>query len=329
MSLHQFVNRLWYEEHPLSSCLLIPLSEAYRAVAALRRRAYVSGILAVHEVPAPVIVVGNITAGGTGKTPLVIWLANFLKRQGYRPGIVGRACGVKISRPQQVHPDSDPAVVGDEALLIAQRTALPVAVAAERYRAAQRLLEDDQCDILICDDGLQHYALGRDMEIAVIDGERRFGNRRYLPAGPLREPVSRLRDCDMRVSKGRAAPGEYLMEYEYGNLHSLDGLRQQAPHSLEGKAVHAIAGLGNPERFFSFLHSRGARVIRHEFPDHYQYKQKDIVFDDDLAVVMTEKDAVKCRDFAGDNHWYLPIDAVLGDAFEHQLTVALKEIADG
>jgi len=329
MSLQQLANRLWYDNHPLSY-LLVPFSWLYRVLIFLRRLLYLSGIVAVREVPVPVVVVGNITVGGTGKTPLVIWLAAFLKKQGYRPGIISRGYGgTKARWPRPVHPDSEPMALGDEALLIAQRTALPVVVAANRHLAARQLLAQHQCDILICDDGLQHYGLQRDIDIVVIDGERRFGNQRCLPAGPLREPVSRLAAFDLQVGNGQAGKHEYLMEYEYDRLYSLDGRQVLELDALHGKQVHAVAGLGNPERFFSFLQRQGMRVIRHEFPDHYQYAQNDIVFNDDLAVVMTEKDAVKCRHFASAGQWCLPIQAVMGNAFEHRLHILLQEIADG
>jgi len=204
MSLHRLASRLWYGRHPLSY-LLLPLSWLYRAWIFLRRLLYLSGILAVREVPVPVIVVGNLTVGGTGKTPLVIWLAAFLKKQGYHPGIISRGYkGLEARAPQQVQPDSKPEAVGDEALLIARRSAVPVFVSTKRHLAARALLAHKQCDVLICDDGLQDYGLKRDIEIVVIDGERRFGNRRCLPAGPLREPLGRLAAFDLRVGNSRA-----------------------------------------------------------------------------------------------------------------------------
>ena len=329
MSLHQLANRLWYDHHPLS-CLLLPFSWLYRVLIFLRRLLYSSGLIAMHKVAAPVIVVGNISVGGAGKTPLVIWLAAFLENQGYRPGIISTGYGgAGVGRAQAVYPDSEPAAVGDEAVLLAKRTALPVVVAANRYLAARQLLEHHQCDILLCDDGLQDYGLKHDIGIVVIDGERRFGNRHCLPAGPLREPVSRLAAFDLQVAKGRAGKHEYLMQYEYDRLHSLDDMQMLGLDALVGRPVHAVAGLGNPERFFAFLHAQGVQLIRHEFPDHYQYEQNDIVFHDDLAVVMTEKDAVKCRRFAGEGQWYLPIQAVMSHAFEHRLQILLQEIADG
>ena len=329
MSFHQFLNRVWYSNHPLSF-ILIPFAWLYRILIYVRRLLYLSGILPVREVDVPIIVVGNITVGGTGKTPLVIWLAKFLCGLGYHPGIISRGYGgVRGKWPQQVRPDSDPIAVGDEALLISQRTNLPVVISPNRYLAAQQLLEYNECDILLCDDGLQHYGLKRDIEIAVIDGDRRFGNERCLPAGPLREPPGRLTQFDLLVGNTKAGKNEYLMEYEYSKLHSLDGQQEQPIGIFSGQEVHAVAGLGNPERFFLFLRAEGIKVIKHEFPDHYQYKKNDIMFNDGLAVVMTEKDAVKCRRFTLSDAWYLPVNAILSGSFEHRLTTLLKEMSDG
>ncbi len=326
----QFLHRLWYTRHPLSY-LLLPLSWLFSAFVAIRRFAHVAGLLPVQRVSVPVIVVGNITVGGTGKTPLIIWLTGFLQHLGMRPGIISRGYGGGTRHwPQQVRADSNPALVGDEPVLIAQRTGCPVAVSPDRYVAAKELLEHTDCNILLCDDGLQHLSLYRDIEIAVIDGDRRFGNGHCLPAGPLRESVGQLQKVDMIVGNGKAGKNEFLMEYRSLGLFALkDEAKQLAFESLRGKAVHAVAGIGNPQRFFSCLRRQGLRVIKHEFPDHYSYRAGDLMFADDIPVVMTEKDAVKCRELANENCWYLKIDVEMSKTFEHRLNLLLKELHDG
>ena len=326
----QFLERLWYGNHPLSY-LLMPLGWLYGSFVSLRKFAYVVGVMPVHKMPVPVIVVGNVTVGGTGKTPLVIWLAEYFKEKGMRPGIISRGYGGSATQwPQQVRVDSQPEIVGDESVLIAQRTGCPVAISPKRAIAAKELLEHTDCDILLCDDGLQHLSLYRDIEIAVIDGDRRFGNGHCLPAGPLRESINRLSKVDMIVSNAKAGKKEFLMEYTPLGLVSLRDETLQMPlNSLEGKEIHAVAGIGNPQRFFSCLRSDGLHIIKHEFADHYAFKQEDLNFGDDLAIVMTEKDAVKCRSFAKDNYWYLKIDVQMSKAFEHRLNILMKEIGDG
>ncbi|MFT7459874.1 MAG: tetraacyldisaccharide 4'-kinase [Planctomycetota bacterium] len=326
----QFLNQLWYAKHPLFY-LLLPLSWLYLGFVTIRRFAYTTGVLPVQKVSVPVIVVGNITVGGTGKTPLIIWLGEYLKRQGMKPGFISRGYGGRASKwPQQVRADSNPTLVGDEPVLIAQRTQCPVAVSRNRFVAAKELLEHTDCDILLCDDGLQHLSLHRDIEIAVIDGDRRFGNGHCLPAGPLRESVRQLNKVDMIVSNAKAGKNEFLMEYVPAGFIGLnDEDKYLEPESLRGKDIHAVAGIGNPQRFFSYLRSLGMRVIKHEFPDHFHYEAKDLQFADELPIVMTEKDAVKCRKFALENCWYLKIDVSISKVFEHRLNILLKDINDG
>ena len=298
----------WYTRSPWL-LLLTPLSIAYRAVTALRRFAYKTGIVHSHKVAIPVIVVGNITVGGTGKTPLVAWLANYLKEQGYRPGIVSRGYGGKArSWPQQVRPDSDPAMVGDEAVMLAGQTQCPMAVAPKRTEAAEALIEHSDCNIILSDDGLQHYALQRDVEIAVIDGVRRFGSGFLLPAGPLREPVSRLKSVDMVVVNGLGNANEYQMKVKPGRAVSLnDAFIERDLTEFRGRAIHAVAGIGHPDRFFQLLQQAGIRVEEHAFPDHHPYRHSDVDFGDDKAIIMTRKDAVKCRSLGLENAWFVPI----------------------
>ena len=326
----RFPEEFWYGRQK-ALWFLIPLSWIYKIIMSLRRLAFACGLLPVRRVAVPVIVVGNITVGGTGKTPLIIWLTEFLKGKGYRPGIISRGYGgAGAEKPQQVRPDSNPSQVGDEPVLIARNTGVPVAVAANRYVAASELTEHTDCNILLCDDGLQHYFLHRDLEIAVIDGDRQLGNGYCLPAGPLREPVSRLNTVDMIVGSGRAGKNQYLMEYQPLVPRSIrDPTVQCDLESFAGQQLHAVAGIGNPERFFNLLRSRDIHVIKHRFPDHYSYFQKDLEFNDGLPVLMTEKDAVKCLGFDIDNLWYLPIAVRMPNSFEYRLLTLLKELSNG
>ena len=322
---------LWYRSR-VAALPLVPLSWLFRAVAALRREAYRKGSFASQHIPRPVIVVGNLTVGGSGKTPFVIWLAGQLLAAGYWPGIVSRGYGGKASRwPQQVRPDSDTAVVGDEAVLIARRTGCPMAVGPDRVEACRALLKYHDCDVIISDDGLQHYALQRDLEIVVVDGVRRFGNGFCLPAGPLREPPARLKTVDLVVVNGGfPRPGEVLMQLEGGTLCNLpEPTRCQPLSSLYGRRVHAVAGIGNPGRFFARLREAGILVKEHPFPDHHRFCASDLAFGDDDPVVMTEKDAVKCQPFAMPHHWYLPVNARLRESDTSQILQLLKRKIDG
>ena len=304
----------WYNKGFIT-LILSPVSWLYCFVAIVRRFAYRCHILKTTHMPVPVIIVGNITAGGTGKTPLVTWLINFLRENGYTPGIVSRGYGgIARNWPQQVRVDSDPRMVGDEAILLARRCQCPMAVGPNRVEAVQALLEHKDCDIIVADDGLQHYALGRDVEIAVIDGVRRFGNGKCLPAGPLREPRKRMNSVDIAVANGMPGPREYGMTLKPGLVKRLVDDRQDCSlKSFSGKKVHAIAGIGNPDRFFQQLKDNGLDVIAHEFPDHHLYTDDEIFFDDDLPVLMTEKDAVKCGSIAGGQHWFVPVDVELDE----------------
>jgi len=318
---------LWYGSHPLSFALL-PLSALFRVVVSVRRFAYKTGVLRSHKLPVPVIVVGNITVGGTGKTPLVIWLVEALRAAGHHPGVVSRGYGGNAAVwPQPVTADSDPASVGDEPVLIARRAACPVVVAPQRVAAARRLIADYACDVVVCDDGLQHYALRRDAEIAVIDGERRLGNGRCLPAGPLRETAARLRSVDLTVVNGAASSGECRMRLSGSVAQVLAGPpRERDLGEWRGSTVHAVAGIGNPGRFFAHLREQGLNIVEHPFPDHHRFQAEDLHFGDDLPVIMTEKDAVKCRSFAGPLHWYIPVSARIDSDCQQRLQRLLMNI---
>ncbi len=324
----RWLEQYWYRISPLHLALW-PLSLAFAALAALRRLLYRAGVLKVTRLPVPVIVAGNLSVGGTGKTPLVIWLAQLLRERGYHPGIVCRGYGGNALAPQRAATDSDPGVVGDEAVLLARRCGCPVWVGARRAVAARALLAaHPECDAVISDDGLQHYALARDVEIAVIDGERGFGNGMLLPAGPLREPLRRLARVDALVVNGAALfpravlpSGMPTFEMTLGGrtfYDLLDPARQAEPGHFATQRVHAVAGIGNPGRFFNHLRDLGISFTSHPFPDHHAFKPADFAAADAAAVLMTEKDAVKCERFGSGKFWALRIDA--------QIDLALGEL---
>lgn len=320
----------WDSRNALSR-LLLPLSWLFCGLAWLRRRLYGWGLLSSQRLPLPVIVVGNISVGGTGKTPLVIWLIEHLQGQGLRPGIVARGYGGKAERwPQQVNADSRPSVVGDEPAMIVRRTGAPMWVGPDRVAAAHALLEQADCDVIISDDGLQHYALQRDIEIVVVDGQRRFGNGWCLPAGPLRERPSRLKSVDLVVVNGEAGPGEFAMRILPGRVVNLrDPQRMLHLEELTGQTVLAVAGIGNPQRFFDMLHANGLEVEARAFPDHHRFQAADIPVQTERAVLMTEKDAVKCMAFAQAGHWYVEAEAELEGAFPQRLDELLRGLRHG
>ncbi|MGB5561336.1 MAG: tetraacyldisaccharide 4'-kinase [Sedimenticolaceae bacterium] len=312
------------------SVLLYPLSLVFGLVAGLRRLAYRIGLVRVRSFPVSVLVVGNITVGGTGKTPLVIWLADYLKQHGWRPGIVSRGYGGRARNwPQQVRADSDPGSVGDEAVMLAATTGCPMCVGPDRPAAVEALLAHTDVNIVISDDGLQHYALGRDLEIAVIDGERRLGNGFLLPAGPLREPASRLDRVDLVVVNGEAGEGEHSMKIFQPSVQPLAGDGSAGITAFAGRTVHAVAGVGNPQRFFRMLARHGIEVIPHPFPDHHPFCAADLDFNDELPVLMTEKDAVKCRRLGCRDCWVVYVNAQPDAGFIQHLNIALKDIVDG
>lgn len=317
----------WYHcSHTFLSILLLPFSWVFRFVVATRRLFYRLGLIKTTNFPVPVIVVGNITVGGTGKTPLVMWLAQFLKKEGYRPGIVSRGCGgEKQLKPYWVDAKTDPKAVGDEAVLLAGRTDLPVVICIDRVAAVRELLEKTDCNVVIGDDGLQHYRLGRYVEIAVVDSERKFGNGCLLPAGPLREGKWRLRHVDFIVEHGKARQGVLSMHLQGEQLNGVSHKDQLSIESFKNKTVHAVAGIGHPERFFSMLRNKGLKIIEHVFPDHYLYCAADFNFSDALPVIMTEKDAVKCKAFADNRFWYLPVEVEIDKVFQVALLAKLQD----
>jgi tetraacyldisaccharide 4'-kinase len=273
-----------------------------------------------------VIVVGNITVGGTGKTPLVLYLLEQLQEQGFKPGVISRGYGGKSTvYPQLVTANSMAFAVGDEPLLLAKRSGCPVVVDPNRPRGARYLLENHDCNLIISDDGLQHYALARDIEMVVIDGKRRMGNGLCLPAGPLREPVSRLQSVDFVLVNGEAKTHELAMQLKPLQWVNVAEPARTLPLSaFQGKKVHAVAGIGNPQRFFETLQTLGCEASVQAFADHHRYVASDLAFADGLPVLMTEKDAVKCQAFAKQQHWYLQIAAELPSTFMLQLLAKLQ-----
>lgn len=313
---------LHWQQRDAVSVALFPLSLLFRSLVALRRAMYRLGLMATKGVRVPVVIVGNISVGGTGKTPLVVWLARRLSAEGCRPAILTRGYGGTERAPRRVTPASPPEEHGDEPVLLARRAGVPVFAGVDRAALAQyALAEYPECDVLISDDGLQHYALARAIEIAVVDGRRGLGNGWMLPAGPLREPVSRLREVDAVVVNGPVAAAmphaKCSMRLEGKMLYNVtDPDRRLVPTALVGQTVHAVAGIGDPGRFFDTLTALGLTVVPHAFDDHYRFGAIDFLAFGDAPVIMTEKDAVKCTHFAAASHWYLPVDAVLDLALD-------------
>ena len=325
-----WLQRQWYEPKPPFG--MVPLSVLFQGAVALRRLAYAKKGKKVERLPVPVIVVGNLTVGGTGKTPLTIWLVEFLTQCGYRPGVVSRGYGgAKLDKPLAVHADSDPSDAGDEPVLIARRTGCPVTVFPGRAEAGRVLLAETACDILIADDGLQHYGLARDVEICVVDGERRFGNGQCLPAGPLREPVERLNGVDLVVCRGAARENEFPLTLSLGDAVNLSdaSLHRPLDHFVGTRPLYAMAGIGHPGRFFADLRQAGLSFEERVFPDHYRFTPEDLKFGDQATVLMTEKDAVKCRSFANERFWTVPLRGHLPAAFGEKLIRLLKVGHDG
>ncbi len=336
--MYDWLQRVWYQGSGWYRVLL-PLSGLYWLVITLRKAAYRYGLFTTNCATVPVVVVGNITAGGTGKTPVCIWLAEAFQARGFKPGIVSRGYGgSKGNASMRVDPESDASVVGDEPVLIAKRTGCPVVVDANRARAVQMLV-DDGADLIIADDGLQHYSLKRSVEVCVIDGSRGLGNRRLIPAGPLRETIGRLAEVDTVLINGQLKqPTHELSASELNGIEfqlvakevtRLNGSLTRPIDGFKGQTVHAVAAIGNPTRFFDMLRAEGMQVIEHAFPDHAPLKASKLRFGDDFDVLMTEKDAVKLGAQSSDKLWTVPValtmDTQHSGAWLEQIESRLRE----
>lgn len=323
--LTRWANIVWYKDFFIAA-LLMPFSFIYMDVVRFRRWQYKTGRKTVTKVSVPVVIVGNLTVGGTGKTPLVIYLAKQLQEKGFKPGVISRGYGAESETwPQRVTADSDVSAIGDEPILIVEQTKCPVAVGPIRVDAAKLLIEEAGCDVILSDDGLQHYALARDIEIIVIDGERRFGNNYCLPAGPLREPQERKYEADFTVCNGgEAEEDETLMQLEGDVAINLQTGEQKSLYEFGELQCHALAGIGNPERFFKHLQKYHISSSYDEFPDHHVFTESEISYNKADAIFMTEKDAVKCKTFASNKHWFVPVQARLPNEFVEQLISLLK-----
>jgi tetraacyldisaccharide 4'-kinase len=354
----RILTRLWYSKNPWIFVLL-PLSYIYLSAFKIHKLLYALNIKKIFKSPVPVIGIGNITVGGTGKTPFTIELAKLLLHAGYKPGIISRGYKGRAKEfPKPVTAKSDPDLVGDEPVLIAQRTNCPVVVAPKRSEAVMMLLRDYECDVILADDGLQHHALNKDMEIILIDAKRQYGNGFCLPAGPLREPISRLSSATFLVASGSSAKQDDTRssvasgssakqddtrssvangssaKQGYTTFLKLDKIYNLKNHHLnftpsyyQNKTIHAISGIGHPEQFFESLRNLGLNIIEHSFPDHHRFQKKEFMFckNDDI-VIMTEKDAVKCHHFATDNYWVLSVNAVISEPFIRDFMVKIKEL---
>lgn len=327
------IEKIWFENHPIKYLMwpvLWPLSLLFGVISRSRRNKYQSGEKESYRAPVPVIIVGNITAGGNGKTPVVIWLVEHLQQLGYRPGVVSRGYGTKApSYPLIVNEETSTKHCGDEPKLIYKRTSAPVAVSPVRSEAVKALLPLG-VDIIITDDGLQHYALQRDIEIVVVDGQRRFGNESLIPLGPLRESVERLNEVDIIITNGGSAEtGEAAMSLSPSVAVNLKN-RQQMPVSQLTNLV-AMAGIGHPPRFFNTLETLGAKIsVTQGFADHKDFipSELDALSQRGDHLIMTEKDAVKCADYAKDNWWYLPVTATFCYEDEQRILNKIKEVKE-
>ncbi|MBY0544627.1 MAG: tetraacyldisaccharide 4'-kinase [Gammaproteobacteria bacterium] len=325
----------WWLKRNLISWLLWPCSRLFALIVLVRRFFYRIHLFPTYTSPLPIIIVGNINVGGTGKTPLVIALANQLKKEGKQPAILSRGYrSVSKTFPLAVTVDTPVILAGDEPLMMAQQTGCLVVIDPHRVRGVKYLEQSKQCDVIICDDGLQHYALGRALEILVVDGQRGFGNGFLLPAGMLREPISRAQTVDMVVCNGDTSSdlprNAFTMKLTVGAIRLLsDPTQTLSIEDFMGKATHAVAGIGHPERFFNLLRRYGLEVIPHPFPDHHQFTPKDFDFlsDENTPILMTEKDAVKCMDMfcKKTNVWYMQVTAQLSDSFYEKINDILAK----
>jgi len=316
---------VWWSKRAWNAILWLPLAGLFFGVSALRRLAYRTGWLRAESLPVPVIVVGNIAAGGSGKTPVVIWLAAALRARGFSPGILSRGYGGQVQAPTAVQTDSDPQIVGDEPVLLARRTACPLWIARDRVAAGRALLAvHPEVNVLITDDGLQHYRLARSAEIVVLD-ETILGNAWPLPAGPLREPISRLANVQLLICNGVVSPRlqgllppvpQVSMHLRAQQFYRLNApMERRDVTDFTGLRLHALAGIGHPERFFASLRGLGLRLeSTRALPDHHAFSHEDLRVPAGEVLLLTEKDAVKCASLASADVWVLPVEACIDDA---------------
>jgi tetraacyldisaccharide 4'-kinase len=340
--LQRLLENIWYQQGK-GKWFLLPFTLMYCILHSFQRWKLTRKR---SKITIPVVIIGNISIGGTGKTPTVIYLAKLLIKAGYKPAIITRGYGGTSTKwPQEVTVLSNPKEVGDEAVLLAKRTKLPVIAGADRYLDIQYLRSRYDCDVILSDDGLQHYPLHRDIEIILIDAERQLGNGWCIPAGPLRENTRRLKKVDFvlfnyGLAKSNPQKDRFAKQYQLESLFSmnLSGKRiysllgKKTPRyltELEGQTVHVVTGIGNPSRFYSGLEQLGLHLIKHSFPDHHNFTQKELHFNDDKTIIMTEKDAVKCQQFSIKNCWYLPIEAHIENEFDRLFMDKLKRLKNG
>lgn len=313
----EVIETAWRHKNALYYCVLKPLSWLFALVTSVRRFAYKEGFFKSHSLPVPVIVVGNINVGGSGKTPVVMWLVDQLKKNGYSPAVISRGYGGSVKAPTSVNASTPASLVGDEPVLIKNRCSCPVWVGANRVEVATALLKaHPECNVMISDDGLQHYRLKRDVEIAVVDAEHHQKYARLLPAGQLREPLSRLNNVDAIVCNGQKSDEAfYQMQLVGDKFYNLADVETHAVAAdFKRKTIKAMAGIGKPARFFEHLRQLGMTFVSVSFDDHYAFSAQDLANIDCDVLVMTEKDAVKCKPFAQAHHWVLPVEASIDAA---------------
>jgi tetraacyldisaccharide 4'-kinase len=312
------------DKRGLLSYILLPVSVVFFVLSNVRLMLYKFGLFKTHDFDIPIVVVGNITVGGSGKTPIVIALIKYFKNQGKKVGVVSRGYGSK-SNPKSlnVNKDTSPYNSGDEPLLIATQSEVPVMVNPNRVQAVKDMIATHNVEIIISDDGLQHYAMGRKVEIVVIDGKRRLGNGFFLPSGPLRESPGRLKSVDFLINNGALWPGEFSSNLIPKMFVNMVTLEEQPLDFFTDKKCHAVAGIGYPQRFFDTLNELNIDVLTHSFPDHHHYSEDDLLFSSKYPIIMTAKDCVKCKEFTTDQMWYLQSEADLSDDFFTKLETKL------
>ena len=323
--IHQWVNSMWYGQNKMSYVFL-PLSGVFSTAAKVRQWKQTQSKI---KFSVPVIIVGNITVGGTGKTPMVTALVKELQQLGYQPGVASRGYGGQFTQATLVKQSHSAEEVGDEPLLIFHHTQASVMVGQNRVNNIEALINTHHCDVIVCDDGLQDYRFTHDVEIIMVDGDRAFGNHKLLPAGPLREPISRLQQADFVIATSKVVPAvsSDCMKLQLSDCVQLTNPANiRALNDFQGQSVHAIAGIGHPARFFNHLKSLGLNVTEHPYPDHARYNESDFSFSDQNPILMTEKDAVKCKQLSLENAWYVPVQALLPDNFMTRVNQLLRKI---